>query len=85
MAGLSLMIVLVVLTFLVQPATAHRKFALPNIASNDVDRVVSEARIRFGSSSVRHIRFFFEHSELLFVGFATLHDLLQRLVSSFQT
>src|SRR5689334_5647202 len=68
-------IVLVVIAFLVEPAPAHRKLALPRqrigvVNANVIDVVAVQLR---DLPLVRHVGLSFEYAQLLLVGLWSLH------------
>jgi hypothetical protein len=73
--GLAGMIVLVVVAaFLVQPATAHWKRALPTLTSEDVRRrSLHLAELGLPAPPIWHIRLALQHPKLLLVRLSGLH------------
>src|SRR2546423_6862921 len=73
-------IMLVVIAFLIQAATAYGQFALPGIPFSEVNtRVPARAVHRcLRLAGIRNIRLPFENAKLLLVSFLALHDRLRR-------
>src|SRR2546423_1123991 len=72
-------IMLVVIAFLIQAATAYGQFALPGIPFSEVNtRVPARAVHRcLDLAGIRNIRLPFENAKLLLVSFLALHDRLR--------